>query len=116
MPVPPERQRQAVRFLVEHPHFGASIRGFLEHGEICRTGKIAAIGGMAGSYLIWFGLVQPGWVTAVLVATILASVALWIGTRPDSQRPPASSVAVTLDLSSLARVQPAAKPPPGPLS
>lgn len=106
---------QRVRFLVEHPHFGASIRGFLEHGEICRTGKLAAIGGMAGSYLIWFGLVQPGWMTAALVAAILAAVALWIGTRPDRRRPPpAASVAVTLDLGALAGAQPAAKPPAGP--
>ena len=107
-------QPQRVRFLIEHPHFGASIRGFLEHGEICRTGKLTAKGGMAGSYLIWFAVVQPGWIAAVSVAAILTLVSLWIGTRPDSQRPPVSSVAVQLDLAGLAPAQPATKVPASP--
>ncbi|AFL72985.1 YbaN family protein [Thiocystis violascens] len=105
---------QRVRFLVDHPHFGASIRGFLEHGEICRTGKTAAVGGMAGSYLIWFALVRPGWVAGVAVAAILGAVALWIATRPDSKRKPPAQVAVTLDLGRWTPVQTATKPPANP--
>lgn len=103
-----------VRFLVEHPNFGASIRDFLEHGEICRTGKNAAMLGMTGSYLIWFVLVRPGWIAAAVVAAILASVALWIVTRPDSRRQPPSQAAVRLDPGIWTPGQPAAKQPPGP--
>ena len=103
-----------VRFLVDHPNFGASIRGFLEHGEICRTGKTAAIGAMTGSYLIWLALIRPGWMVAAMVAGILATVALWIATRPDSTRKAPSSRAVTLDLGAWAPAQPTAKPPANP--
>ncbi|MBO8084904.1 YbaN family protein [Marichromatium gracile] len=77
----PER----VRFLIDHPRFGESIRDFLEHGEICPTGKKAAILSMAGSYLIWFSLIGPGLWPALTVATILALVATWIATRPDNR-------------------------------
>jgi uncharacterized protein len=76
-----------VRFLVEHPRFGASIRGFLERGEICRTGKTAAIGSMAVSWSVWYGLAAPGFILAVVVAVILGLVALWIGTRPEGPKP-----------------------------
>lgn len=104
---------QRVRWLVDHPHVGASIRSFLERGEICRTGKTAAIAGMTGSYLIWFALIRPGWVAALVVATILGAVALWIATRPHRQRtPPAQGVAVTLDLRTRTPVRPAPPAPP----
>jgi len=96
-----------VRFLVEHPRFGASIRAFLERGEMCRTGKTAAIGSMAISWSIWFSLAGPGPVLALTVAAILGLVALWIGTRPEG--PPQKEVRVTLDLGSVARAQPSSK-------
>ncbi|MBN2887008.1 MAG: YbaN family protein [Chromatiaceae bacterium] len=98
---------QRVRFLIEHPRFGESIRDFLEHGEICRTGKIAALSGMAGSYLIWMLLVGPGVTLGAVVGLILATVALWIATRPDSRyrrrQQARQSVRVELDLGRLAR-------------
>lgn len=104
-----------VRFLVEHPRFGASIRAFLERGEMCRTGKTAAIGSMAISWSIWFSLTGPGLVLALSVAAILGLVALWIATRPEG--PPPKEVRVTLDLVPLARLQPPSRssghrPPP----
>ncbi|MBK1718405.1 YbaN family protein [Thiocystis violacea] len=105
-----------VKFLVEHPRFGASIRRFLETGEICRTGKNAAFIGMTGSLLIWIALVRPSWPIALLVAGILALVALWIATRPESPRQTRgpSQVAVTLDPAAWASPRPVAKPPANP--
>lgn len=92
---------QRVRFLIEHPHFGASIRRFLEHGEICRTGKTAAVIGMAASLAIWIALAAPRWPFMLLVGGILSAVALWILTRPEGVRsapiPAASPLTVTLD-------------------
>jgi uncharacterized protein len=90
---------QRVRFLVEHPSFGASIRSFLEHGEICRTGKTAAIGSMAGSYLLWWVLVQPSGTVALIVAAILGTVALWIATRPTRQPHLLAAAPVTVTLA-----------------
>jgi uncharacterized protein len=104
-----------VRFLVEHPRFGPSIRGFLERGEICRTGKTAAIGSMAVSWSIWYGLAAPGPVLASSVAAILGLVAIWIWTRPDGPKPvPKTTVQVTLDLGTLARAEGASKSPGNP--
>jgi uncharacterized protein len=87
-----------VGFLVEHPRFGPSIRGFLERGEVCRTGKTAAIGSMAVSWSVWYGLAAPSLVLALVVAAILGLVALWIGTRAEGPKP--QPVRVTLDLGS----------------
>lgn len=102
-----------VRFLVEHPRFGESIRRFLEHGEICRTGKTAAAVGMAGSLAIWIALATPSWPIVLLVGCILALVALWILTRPEGPRrtPAPTQMAVTLDTSAWTRAKPPANPP-----
>lgn len=102
-----------VRFLVEHPHFGESIRRFLEQGEICRTGKTAAVVGMAGSLVIWIALATPRWPFILLVGGILTLVALWILTRPEGQRraPTPTRMAVTLDTGAWARPKPPANPP-----
>lgn len=86
-----------VEFLVGHPRFGASIRRFLEHGEICRTGKKAALLGMAASLTIWLSVFTPGWPLGLLVGAILATVAIWIVTRPEGPPKSTASVAVTLD-------------------
>jgi hypothetical protein len=91
-----------VRFLVEHPRFGPSIRAFFERGEVCRTGKIAAIGSMAVSWSIWYGLSSPGPILAASVGAILATVALWIWTRPEGPKP-VTQVRVTLDMGTLVR-------------
>jgi len=103
-----------VRFLVEHPTAGASIRRFLERGEICRSGKIAAITGMSGSYLIWYILAWPGWVAATTVAAILALAGLWILTRPNSERDQPNQLTVTLDPASRLCAQPGTKSPGNP--
>ncbi|EXJ14368.1 YbaN family protein [Imhoffiella purpurea] len=87
-----------VRFLVEHPHFGESIRRFLEHGEVCRTGKKAAIIGMSASLVLWMVVFRPAWTIALLVGGILALVALWIATRPEGEpRKIQTQAKVTLD-------------------
>ena len=102
-----------VRFLIEHPHFGESIRRFLEQGEICRTGKTAAVVGMAGSLVIWIALATPRWPFILLVGGILTLVALWILTRPEGQRraPTPTRMAVTLDTGAWTRAKPPANPP-----
>lgn len=107
----PER----VRFIVDHPRFGESIRDFLEHGEICRTGKIAAMSAMAGSYLIWILLIMPGVTIAAVVGGILATVSLWIATRPDSRyrrrQQQRQGVKVTFDLNALTSNRASSDPP-----
>jgi len=94
---------QRVRFLVNHPRFGESIRRFLESGEICRTGKKAAIIGMSSSLLIWILIVRPTWPIALLVGGILGLVALWIGTRPEGSHKTPTQPKVTLDPNAWSR-------------
>ncbi|NEV60894.1 YbaN family protein [Thiorhodococcus minor] len=97
-----------VQFLVGHPRFGESIRRFLERGEICRTGKKAAVLGMAGSLSIWLLVFSPGWPLSLLVGAILATVATWIARRPEGPPKSTTSVAVRLDPGSWN--SPASKP------
>lgn len=65
-----------------HPHFGAPVRAFLEHGVISAKGKWCAVSGMSASYLVLLLVVRPAPLTAGLVGLILLAVAVWILSRP----------------------------------
>lgn len=68
----------------QHPKYGASIEAFMQHGIVSRTAKKAAVSSMAVSYLLFQFFAKPSLLTGVSVALILAVVALWLLTRPES--------------------------------
>jgi hypothetical protein len=82
---------------------------------MCRTGKTAAIGSMAVSWSVWYGLANPGPALALSVAAILGLVALWLATRPEGPKPQ-TQVRVSLDLNAFSRAPNPAKPPRNPPS
>jgi uncharacterized protein len=71
------------RRVLSHPRFGPPVERFLTRGEMTRQGKLAAIGAIAGGYLLLQLLAQPGWLTASLVGVTLLLVALWLWARPE---------------------------------
>lgn len=71
------------RWLLNHRHFGRLIRNWQQHGSIDRGAKftsIAVMGGILG--LTWFSDFAL-WIFA-LQAVVLAAVAAFILTRPDT--------------------------------
>lgn len=69
-------------WLLDHRHFGPSLRAWRAEGAIPRRGKIAACAGIALGYaLFWWG-VRPGLIVDLLVAIALAACAAFILTRP----------------------------------
>ncbi len=72
------------RWLVEHKVFGPPIRAWQRHRAIPRHAKMAACGGMAlGFALFWWPVHPRGWVLLV-VAGLLLSCAGWIVRRPSA--------------------------------
>lgn len=69
--------------ILSHPRYGRPIRDFREHGVICRSGKRAALATMALSAVITV-VATRSLVVSVLASAVLAMVAAYIATRPDS--------------------------------
>lgn len=88
------------RHILSHPHFGEPVRRFLEHGEMTRQGKLAAIGGIVAGYLLLQLLSDPSWPLGLLVALLLIAVGTWLWRRPE----PANTTP-----ASLTKVKPAPK-------
>jgi uncharacterized membrane protein YbaN (DUF454 family) len=75
----PEMERR----LVEHPVYGPPIRRWRERGAVPRRAKWFATVGMAGSAVALWVSGGPAWLPP-LGTCLLASVALWIWSRPDA--------------------------------
>ncbi|WP_367716050.1 YbaN family protein [Nitratireductor sp. GISD-1A_MAKvit] len=75
------------RRLLDHPRFGPALRGWREHGAIPRRAKVAAVAGIAFGYGVFFLASAPGAVLALTVAAAMATVAIWIVTRPEGKNP-----------------------------
>lgn len=69
--------------LLEHPKYGPSIIRWREHGIVPRKAKWAASATMTISLaFVWLGPVNR-WV-AIGVTMLLAAIATWLWTRPES--------------------------------
>lgn len=69
--------------LLNHPTFGPPIRTWQEKGAISHTGKIAAVSGIAlGLALFW--MVPTALGAKLIASVIMAAIAWWIWSRPDS--------------------------------
>ena len=64
--------------ILSHPRFGQPITVFLEQRQISRRGKCFASAGITFGYFIFLLTANPGWVSATIVAVVLALVIAWI--------------------------------------
>jgi uncharacterized membrane protein YbaN (DUF454 family) len=69
-------------WLLDHPHFGPTLRAWRRDGAIPRRGKIAACIGIAFGFVLFLATAHPAaWLIAV-VALALGGCAAWIVSRP----------------------------------
>lgn len=77
--------RSSPRFeswLLDHRHFGPTLRAWRKNGAISTRSKAAACGGMALGYGIFCLGVRPHAWLAVLIGIVLAGCAAYVLTRP----------------------------------
>jgi len=68
--------------LLQHPHFGPSLRDWRRRGAIPVKAKLMALGGMAiGFALFWFSGHRGPWLTAAVALLMLAGL-IYVFTRP----------------------------------
>ena len=76
---------RAHQWLVTHRHLGPPINDWRAHGVVRRRAKWMASAMMAGAWLISLSLGLAWWALAAQAA-VLASVAAFLWTRPESPR------------------------------
>lgn len=74
-------------WLLNHPRFGPPLRAWRLHRAVPRHAKIAACGGMALGYGLFYWLAHPRLGVALAVAGAILSCAFWVVRRPS---PPAA--------------------------
>lgn len=69
--------------IYDHPRFGATVRDFVERGQLSRRSKVGAIlgAGLCTSLSLW--IVGPPVQVLIAVAAIMAAVFVWLATRPE---------------------------------
>lgn len=74
-------------WMLEHPRLGPSLIAWRAHGAIPRRAKFAACVGKAIGFIVFLLAARPAPWLAVLVFTVLATVAIWIVRRPEPAIP-----------------------------
>ena len=70
------------RWLLEHRHFGPSLRAWREQGAIPWRAKLLALGGTSAGFLMfWFGS-EPEWQAIAAVAALMLAGMAYVFTRP----------------------------------
>ncbi len=72
-------------WLYRHPHFGASIRDWFEHGEISVRVKIVSITAMSFSVPTFY-ILTGSLNASLLYLLVMVSTAIFIATRPSSKQ------------------------------
>jgi uncharacterized protein len=72
------------RRILDHPRFGPPVRRFVHHGSISRRAKVIAIGAIAANFTLTLAFVEMTTLTTAILATVLAAVAVYIATRPET--------------------------------
>lgn len=74
--------RRCENWLLEHRHFGPSLRAWREQGAIPWRAKLLALGGTSAGFLMfWFGG-EPGWPATAAVAALMLAGLGYVLTRP----------------------------------
>jgi uncharacterized membrane protein YbaN (DUF454 family) len=81
------------RRVLSHPRFGQPVYLFIEYGVMTRSGKWAAIGGIAFGYLLLQLLGRPDWPVSLLLGLTLIVTASWLWLRPEPAMEPIAQAA-----------------------
>ena len=73
-------------WLLDHPRFGASLRGWREHGVVPRRAKVMASIGMAAGYGMFWLSARPHAPLAIFVALVMCACAAYVTTRPEQPK------------------------------
>lgn len=74
--------------LLRHPRFGTPLRLFLEHGQVTRQGKLAALAGMSvGAGILYMAAEGQPWLAGGAIG-LLALAALYVVLRPEPRPQP----------------------------
>jgi uncharacterized membrane protein YbaN (DUF454 family) len=69
--------------ILSHPRFGQPVSLFIKHGQISRSGKWMALGGMAISYALLQLLSRPNWTVSLWLGLTLVLIIIWLWKRPE---------------------------------
>ncbi|WP_287930302.1 YbaN family protein [Brevundimonas sp.] len=69
-------------WLLNHPRFGAALRGWRRHRAVPRRAKQMAVTGMTAGYVLFELAARPPLWLAVVVALLLIACAAWLISRP----------------------------------
>ncbi|MDO7843801.1 YbaN family protein [Sphingomonas immobilis] len=69
-------------WLLDHPRFGPPLQAWRRERAIPTHAKLAACGGMALGYALFWWLARPGWIAAIAIAAVMLLAAAWILSRP----------------------------------
>ncbi len=71
-------------WLLDHPTFGPTLRGWRERGAIPARAKLAALAGMAVGFTLFLVGSEPGPLAIAAVALLMASGLAYVFTRPSA--------------------------------
>jgi uncharacterized membrane protein YbaN (DUF454 family) len=69
-------------WVLNHPHFGPTLRAWRDQGAISLRAKAMALTGMLVGYVAFFLTVKPGPLLAIGVGILILCCAAYVGSRP----------------------------------
>ena len=82
------------RWIYQHSRFGGVIRDFMVRGVIRREAKLAALAGMAASFILTAAVSGLNLLWLGIVAAMLFAVGTYVATRPEAAGAPASPTGI----------------------
>lgn len=79
--------KRAEAWILNHPRLGPPVVAWRQNRAIARRHKAMSLGGMTLGLVLFIVTAHPAWWVACLVALVLLTLALFIATRPEPQRP-----------------------------
>ena len=83
--------RRAEAWILNHPTFGPPVVAWQRSRAIARRHKVMSIGGMATGLAFFTFAARPTWWVAMVVAAVLGGCMIYVATRPEPQKLPATT-------------------------
>jgi uncharacterized membrane protein YbaN (DUF454 family) len=76
--------RRLESWLLDHAHFGPSLRAWREHGAIPWKVKLMALGGMGVGLLLFWAGSKPDWILMSCVVVLMLAGLGYVFSRPSA--------------------------------